>query len=53
MDLIAEQEGVEPQQRKKWSKIWMFLVPLYLQLHPCIPHSSSRLMVSVAIRHVS
>ena len=22
MDLIAEREGVEPRQRKKWSKIW-------------------------------
>ena len=53
VDLIAEQEGVEPRQRKKWSKLLDASVPLHLQLHPCIPPSSSRLMVSVAIRHVS
>ena len=32
---------------------WMLSVPLHLQLHPCIPPSSSRLMVSVAIQHAS
>ena len=34
-------------------RFWMLAVPLHLQLHPCIPPSSGRLMVSVAIRHVS
>ena len=53
VDLFAEREGIQPQQRKKWAKILHTSVPLHMQLHPCIPPSSGRLMVSVAIRHVS
>ena len=59
MDLIAKREGVEPQQQKRWSwawswvRFWVLSVPLRLQLHPCIPPSSSSLMVSATIWHVS
>ena len=45
VDLIAEGEGVEPQQRKKWSKILDIFGALHLQLHRCMPPSSRRLMV--------
>ena len=30
VDLIAEQDGVEPQQWKTWSKFWMLSLPLHL-----------------------
>ena len=53
MGLTAEQEGIQAQQRKKWASFWMLLEPLHLLLHHSIPLSSGRLMVSVAIQHVS
>ena len=43
VDLIAKREGIQPQQRKTWAKIWVLLAPLDLQLHPCIQPSSGRM----------
>ena len=53
MDLIAKREGVEPRQQKKWSKILEASAALAFAIAPCIPLSSNKLMVSVAIWHVS
>ena len=53
MGLIAEREGNHREQWKRWAKILDAFVALALAIAPCIPPSSSRLMVSVAIRHVS
>ena len=52
MDLIAEQESMQPQQRKKWAKFLdSFGAPCIC--HFIFPPSSGRLMVSYAIWHVS
>ena len=53
MDLIAEPEGIQPQLRKKWAHILDAFSVLALQRHPYILASSGRLMVSIAIQHVS
>ena len=54
VDFIAEREGIQPQQRKKWAKVLdVFRALVFLQLHPYIPPSSDRLMVLVANPHVS
>ena len=53
MDLIAEREGIRPQQCKNWAKFLDAFSALAFAMHPCIPPSSSRLMLSIAIRYVS
>ena len=44
-------EVIQPQERKKWAIFCMLLV--HLQLHPCILPSSGKVMVCVAMWHVS
>ena len=39
--------------KRSGQRFWTLSVPLHLQLHPCIPPSSSKLMVSIAIRHAT
>ena len=53
MDSIAEREGIEPRQRKRWSKILDAFGAFAFAISSCIPPSSSSLMVSVAMWHLA
>ena len=53
VDLIAEREGVEPQRRKKWSKILDAFGALAFAIAPLHSTFIQQLDGVIAIQHVS
>ena len=50
---LPSEKALNHSSGRGGQRFWMRSVPLHLQLHPCIRPSSSTLMVSVAIWHLS
>ena len=44
MDLIESEKAFNHNSGRNGQIFWMLSVPLHLQLHPCIPPSSGKLM---------